>query len=311
VGMEMDMKKEEENAHFYWKQSEEDLEIWFYVLSDTVKSQINIDVVNDVIEAKLSGKAVFKGQFESKIETDSWTWTLDGGKVGIMMTKEKTGRWTSIWTENGGPKGLEVTDDSVDTVLPHLTSENPISMGEPSGEPAFNAQELESVDDTMEENSILVWQSGSTAQHIGSLSGQQHLMVIPQTGSQPPALCIRHDVDGLVWKVEDCKLQHVASFPALGYVQAGKQSRKFLVAPHNFSYSAICDASRHIYIYRQPKPLGNGTELRNRKSGNKVEGVAVQQVVTLDNNEEILGLQATPTLLLLVTQNRLYRIRVN
>jgi len=40
----------------------------------------------------------------------------------------------------GGARGLEVTDTSADTVLPHLTTDNPICTGEPSGEPAFNAQ---------------------------------------------------------------------------------------------------------------------------------------------------------------------------
>ena len=40
----------------------------------------------------------------------------------------------------GGARGLEVTDTSADTVLPHLTTDNPICTGEPTGEPAFNAQ---------------------------------------------------------------------------------------------------------------------------------------------------------------------------
>jgi len=93
----------------------------------------------------------------------------------------------------------------------------------------------------------------------------------------------------------------VCTFPALGYVQAGKQNRKFLTAPHDFSYSAICDDSRHIYVYRQPKPIDS--ELKNRKTG-------VKLVVTLDNREEILGMQATPNLLFIVSQHAVYRIAV-
>eukprot|EP00088_Acartia_fossae_P001645 TRINITY_DN10655_c0_g2_i1.p1 TRINITY_DN10655_c0_g2~~TRINITY_DN10655_c0_g2_i1.p1 ORF type:complete len:571 (+),score=117.23 TRINITY_DN10655_c0_g2_i1:52-1764(+) len=303
-------QEQDEKPKFYWKQTDEDLEIWFYVLPDTVKSQVNINVTDKKMDVKISGVDFLQGEFNASVEQDSWTWTIDHGKIGVMMSKVNAGKWSSIWTEaSDGVKGQEVTDLTEDTLLPHLTSENPVVSGDMEREPAFNTQELESVDDTMEENSIFVWQSDATAQSIASLSGNQHLMAIPMPGGQPPALCIRSDVDGLVLKVENKKLEHISTFPALGYVQAGKQNRKFLGAPHDFSYSAICDDSRHIYIYRQPKPIQN--ELRNRKTGLKVEGVAVQQVVTLDNREDILGLQATPTFLFLVTQHALYRITVN
>ena len=30
---------------------------------------------------------------------------------------------------------------------------------------------------------------------------------------------IRQDVDGFVWRIGDCSLEHVSTFPALGYVQ--------------------------------------------------------------------------------------------
>ena len=43
----------------------------------------------------------------------------------------------------------------------------------------------------------------------------------------------------------------------------------------------------------------------------EVEGVAVQQVVTLDNNQEILGMQATPSFVYVITSQSLYTIRVN
>ena len=45
-------------------------------------------------------------------------------------------------------------------------------------------------------------------------------------------------------------IKGVKSAKYTSVLKAGKQSRKFITAPHTFSYSAICDASRHIYIYR-------------------------------------------------------------
>jgi len=300
--------EQEEKPKFYWKQTHEDVEIWFYVLPDTIKSHVDINVPGEGIHVKISGLDLIKGEFHSKVEKDSWTWTIDHGKIGVMMSKQTPGMWTSFWADRAGPAGQEVTDMTEDTILPHLTTENPICTEDPTREPAFNTQELESVDDTMDHNSNFIWQSDAGKQSITSLHGNQHLMSISVQNGCPPALCIRSDVDGIVLKVEDNKLEHVCTFPALGYVQAGKQNRKFLTAPHDFSYSAICDDSRHIYVYRQPKPIDS--ELKNRKTGVKVAGIAVQQVVTLDNREEILGMQATPNLLFIVSQHAVYRIAV-
>ena len=46
-----------------------------------------------------------------------------------------------MWGAEGGPKGIQILEDSEDLVLPHLTTDNPINSGcEASGDPAFNAQ---------------------------------------------------------------------------------------------------------------------------------------------------------------------------
>ena len=48
--------------------------------------------------------------------------------------------WTSFWADKAGPAGQEVTDMTEDTILPHLTTENPICTEDPTREPAFNTQ---------------------------------------------------------------------------------------------------------------------------------------------------------------------------
>ena len=45
-----------------------------------------------------------------------------------------------MFSGEGGPKGIQVTDDKEDLVLPHLTTDNPINTGEARGEAAFNSQ---------------------------------------------------------------------------------------------------------------------------------------------------------------------------
>lgn len=71
-----------------------------------------------------------------------------------------------------------------------------------------------------------------------NLSGHQWLFSIQPSPSLMPALCLRHDVDGLVWQPRNVvsegdgvsfRMEHVATFNAFGYVQASKQDRKFEV----------------------------------------------------------------------------------
>jgi hypothetical protein len=125
-----------------------------------------------------------------------------------------------------------------------------------------------------------------------------------------PALCTRHDVDGLVWRVGADTVTHTATFPALGYVQASKTQRKFVTAPPSCNYSVISDNMRHLYLYRQPESLAQETQLRNRKSGQRVEKVARQQVITLDTTSEIMGLVAMELMMFVLTQDNLYTIQI-
>lgn len=71
------------------------------------------------------------------------------------------------------------------------------------------------------------------------------------------------------------------------------------------SFAAICDASRHVYIYRQ---LSLGTELRNRRSGRRIAQIAKQQLVQLPSDSQVLGCQATPKHLYVLTEDSLIKL---
>lgn len=104
----------------------------------------------------------------------------------------------------------------------------------------------------------------------------------------------------------------MSTLPALGYVQASKSSRKFTVSAPDASFAAICDRSRHVYVYRQPAALAREFDLRNRKSGERVTEVAQQQVVTLDPaEEEVMGAAATRNVLVVATEKRIVVVRIN
>ena len=119
----------------------------------------------------------------------------------------------------------------------------------------------------------------------------------------PPAFCIRHDVDALLWQPKaqpnteaNNYWTHVGTFNALGYVQAAKQDRKFSTCAPNMSFATLCDCTRHVYVYQQPE-----------------KGVthATQYVVTLGESEnEILGLQASNDRVFVLTKQSLHVVNM-
>lgn len=132
---------------------------------------------------------------------------------------------------------------------------------------------------------------------------------------KPPALCLRHDVDGILWQPEnECKeaqspWQHVSTFNALGYVQASKQNRKFSVCAPDCLFAVICDIWRHAYVYRQPAAIAS--PIRNRKDGRQVNTIAKQQVVSLECTDHIVGIQSTAQTLFILTESVLHAVHMN
>lgn len=128
-----------------------------------------------------------------------------------------------------------------------------------------------------------------------------------------PAICLRHDVDGIVWRVDsdprkNSCWEHLATFNAFGYVQASKEQRKFNLCPPDFSYVLISDCAKHAYFYWQPSEYHS--ELRNRKSKHLVEKVAKQQLISLATNDEIFGAAATNETVFLMTNQVLFAVAV-
>ena len=124
-------------------------------------------------------------------------------------------------------------------------------------------------------------------------------------------LCLRHDVDGLIWQPTNesaAPWEHVATFNALGYVLAGKRDKKFATCAPDFSYAAVCDCVRHMYVYWQPAPVLS--PLRNRKTGQEVLTVAKQQLISVRSVDPIMGLQATNERMFVLAGKTLYVIRM-
>ncbi|KAB0364540.1 hypothetical protein FD754_008696, partial [Muntiacus muntjak] len=144
-------------------------------------------------------------------------------------------------------------------------------------------------------------------------NSNQYLFSVIADPKEMPCFCLRHDVDALLWQPHSSKQddmwEHIATFNALGYVQASKRDKKFFACAPNYSYAALCECLRRVFIYRQPTPMS--TVLYNRKEGRQVGQVAKQQVASLETNDPILGFQATNERLFVLTTKNLFLIKVN
>lgn len=152
------------------------------------------------------------------------------------------------------------------------------------------------------------------------MGGHQWLFTRQIKPENLPAICLRHDVDGILWQpknvfhedeLEHFKVEHVATFSALGYVQASKQDKKFTFCSPNFTFSVISDCTRHVYLYCQPENLHSNCELRNRKTGESVAHIAKQYVISLEDCDKILGMQVSKKCIFVLSKDMLYAAKVS
>lgn len=131
------------------------------------------------------------------------------------------------------------------------------------------------------------------------------------TPTDPLALGLRHDVDTCIWQPNQLSedgqvwpMRHEGTLLAFGYVQSSKQQKKFTVCPPNMEYSVVCEASRHMFVYRSTAAPREGCQLRQRGGGgeNRQVNIGQQQVVSLDRDGEVLGICATNEILYLLTE---------
>ena len=231
--------------------------------------------------------------------------------------------WQRFLADKSVTDGEEVMDpamvDKIEEEFAHLTTENPMPDPVDNNSKVYDNLELEDCDENSEINRVfMLIKSVKDIQKVNVGDRQFLFKSSSLEKSHPNILCLRHDVDGLIWQpyiMSDGKLafDHIDTFNALGYVQASKNQRRFVVASPNRSYCAIIDRFRHVYIYRKPESIADGCELRNRKSGQQVNKVAKQQVPTLEHDSEdyVIGACSTNDILFVSTTKALFYLKIH
>ncbi|KAI6075198.1 NudC domain-containing protein 1 [Aix galericulata] len=306
---------EKKDPLYYWQQTEDDVTITIHIPQDITKDDIKVHFSPENIRVTLKDQPpLMEGKLHSSVDHESCTWIIKENKsLEISLIKKNEGlRWPELII--GDTNGELIMDTEMSECLMHLTSEE-MNPNPEKENPPCNAQELEECDAFLEDSATLCRFDGDTLQvtHVINLGSNQYLFSAVVDPREMPCFCLRHDVDALLWQPHpdqpENMWEHIATFNALGYVQASKQDKKFMACAPDYSYSALCECLRRVFIYRQPAPLS--TVLYNRKEGRQVGQVAKQLVATLEANDPILGFQATNERLFVLTAKTLFLIKVN
>jgi len=307
---------------YVWSQTTEEVTLSFLVGKEVTKRDICFSLAGSKIEIRLAdGKTLLSGDLEGKIDKDGCSWTLGDSILEVTLEKSQLCVWDRVVEGDATP---ETRSDSahdaaaIHESLKHLTTDSWNAEPDKPFQP-FNTQELEECDFGGGETSYL---SAFDRQELrfhsqSSISSNHILFSMPSMETNAcPMLCLRHDVDAILWQPTQGKeflnrpYKHLASLHALGYVSASKTRRRFLTSSSDFSYAVIADVDRHVYVYRQNCQLENA-DLRNRKSGKRTSSIAQQQVFSLKNNAEILGVVALPDNLFILTADTFIRVAIS
>ncbi|CAL9690743.1 unnamed protein product [Knipowitschia caucasica] len=312
------MEQEKTDPMYVWQQSAEDVTVHVRLPRGVTKDSVQFRLTADSVSVSVPGATpLLRGTLFAAVDPEASAWILKDSSLEVTLQKRTEG---ALWPELvlGDRRGeLVMSEEQTAQIherLKHLTAEDLVS-GDDVDKPACNSQELEDCDGFPDDSFSLVHYDGESLKptRVVNLGSHQFLFSVQSDPSLMPCLCLRHDVDALVWQprpqTPEHLWEHVATFNALGYVQASKRDKKFSTCAPNFSYAALGECLRRAFIYRQPAPVE--TVLFNRRQGRQVAQVAQQQVSSLDSDRSILGFRATNQRLYILTSSTLYVLKVN
>ncbi|CAN9503664.1 unnamed protein product [Ophioblennius macclurei] len=313
------MEVEKADPIYFWQQTGEDVTVCVRMPEGVTKEEVQFRLTPDNVSVGVRGfAALLQGQLYAAVDPEASAWIIkDDKSLEVTLQKRAEG---PLWPElvMGDRRGEYVMGEEqaalIHERLTHLTSED-LNGNPDRDKPPCNSQELEDCDGFPDDSSSLTHfdEESLKPTQVVNLGSHQYLFTVHVDPSEMPCLCLRHDVDALLWQPRPDQpgnmWEHIATFNALGYVQASKRDKKFATCAPNFSYASLCECLRRAFIYRQPAPVE--TVLFNRKQGRQVGQVAKQQVASLDSDKPILGFRATNERLYILTSANLFVLKVN
>lgn len=292
---------------YYWSQDEESLTVWIKVPKWHGNKQPKISVKPLELSVTIDNEILIQGKCQHRLEENAVTWRQKEDTLQIDLSKYESGlMWSELIKGDTGGECLpnEALAAEIHARLAHLcTDQQNSSAGGDQPCVGFNAEQLEECDLEGKDNFLQrINLLTRMTTHLARLGSNNH-MLFTYKRKHKQVVCLRYDHDACVWETgngEDnaqWNLQHVHSFPGLGYVEASKTNKKFCVSPIDGSYIAIVEHTRHVFLYDRPDV------------GAKF---AKQRIVDLDcQASPIMGVVATNKYLTVLSKDKLYRLQIH
>ncbi|CAH0518082.1 unnamed protein product [Peronospora belbahrii] len=181
------------------------------------------------------------------------------------------------------------------------------SLEIPTAESVLNGiEECDGSDPNAKASLLLVNCTRQTVQQQVDIDCRNFQFLCPSARARGPndlksTLLFRNDVHGLVFELSSVcsrlKLQHTATLPAFGFVQASKQEQKFLSFHPSGSFACIGEFERRVFVYRGSN-IKSDCNLHTRK----------QHVVEF-GDQELVGMQlVNDSTILVLTSSHIYTL---
>ncbi|VDN03659.1 unnamed protein product [Thelazia callipaeda] len=304
---------------YAWSQTATDVTAVFTCSETVSKKDISLSLSATSIHLSVKDIILISGTLGGSVDPTSSTYTVDNNKIELFLCKSEGSLTNWLDLVLGDNQGTyEIDTDSLNAaseLLERFTCESQVSVG--FGDQSFNTEQMEDCDVSADDICRICWLNCSTMKwtHESDITTHNVLFSVPLYNG-PRFLCIRMDVDGILWKFTKGseKVKHHATFSALGYVQASKIQRRFTTCPADCSYAVIVEAKRHAFVYWQLASITS--DLRNRKTSKRVVGVAKQQLISLTKvgtsgdvcavTENIVGTFAADEFLFILTTSDIF-----
>ncbi|VDK69813.1 unnamed protein product [Onchocerca ochengi] len=325
--MKKEYDKEVETAEltrkrYAWSQTGTDVTAIFTCDETISKKNVSLSLSATSIHLSVNDTILVGGILGGLVDPTSSTYTIDDNKLELFLAKNEGSltNWSKLVL--GDNQGIyEIDPESLSNaakMLERFTSESQV-LDNCGACQNFNTEQMEDCDINADDICKIRWLNCALQKlNYESDITTHNILFSVCLDFGPRFLCIRMDVDGILWKFteENRKIQHHATFNAFGYVQASKTQRKFSTCPADCSYAVIVEAKRHAFVYWQPSTITS--DLRNRKTGRQVAGVAKQQLISLSKPSEfcdtsavmenIVGVHADNEFLFILTTTDIFAV---
>ncbi len=343
VNKSADDDNKEVKMKYEWNEVGHDVTVFVNLNEKNVnKRDLKVNIGDKSLEITFKNEIFLSDNFFSSVDKSDSSWQIDSkeGLIEISLKKKETLMWSTLF-KNGDKFGKyqsksspmeeekmeseEVNSVEIPKKIFNLNNDLEECDGILNDEQEMNEGLVESAFEkdqdrmaTEEDLKMIMYLDLKNRRFCARsyVSNNKFLFEMKVNTNKSNAICLRHDVDGVLWQPENFKtttdphFTHIHTFLAFGYIQASKQNSKFQLASPNFSYVCIFDTSKHLYIYKEKSAVNEEAELRNRKTGKTIKHVSKQYVINLESDKEIMGVYCSNEHIVVLLEDCLKIIQV-